>query len=152
MFKPVKVTVGTSATLILPAVAPKAADVVAFDVEVAMELEVGDIVETSTGRRFWCVGAGTASLVEPDHADGDAANGDATLRAMHLKREYLALVNHGAVAVTLGLGDPAEAGKGILLNPLGGSVEFKRGQGPVPQGKITGIVASDTSDIGIQEG
>jgi hypothetical protein len=54
--------------------------------------------------------------------------------------------------VTLGLGDPAEAGKGILLNPSGGSVEFKRGDGPVPQGTITGIVASDTSDIGIQEG
>lgn len=152
MFKPVSVTVGASATLILPAVSPKAADIAAFDVEEAMELTVGDIVETSTGRRYWCVGAGTASLVEPTHDDGDAANGDATLRAMHLKREYLALVNHGAVAVTLGLGDPAEAGKGILLNAGGGSVEFKRGDGPVPQGKITGIAASATSVIGIQEG
>ena len=152
MFKPVSVTVGASATLILPAVAPKAADVAEFDVEVAMELAVGDIVETSTGRRFVCVVGGEASLVEPDHVDGDAANGETTLRAMHLKREYLALVNHGAVAVTLGLGDPAEAGKGILLNPGGGLVEFKRGDGPVPQGKITGIAASDTSVIGIQEG
>ena len=151
MFKPVKITVGTSATLILPAVAPKAADVVEFDTEEAMELEVGDIVETSTGQRFWCVVAGTCSLVEPTHADGDAANGTATLRAMHLKRGYLAIVNHGSVAVTLGFGDPAEVGKGILLNPNGGSVEFQRQDNP-PQGKITGIVASDTTDVGIQEG
>ena len=152
MYKPTSVTVGTSATLISPAVSPKAADVAVFDTEHAMELAIGAIVQTATGRRYWCVSAGTASLVAPTHADGDAANGGATLRAMHLKREYLAIVNHGAVAVTLGLGDPAVAGKGILLNPQGGSIEFKRGDGPVPQGKIAAIAASDTSVVGIQEG
>lgn len=152
MYKPTSVTVGTSATLISPAVSPKAADVALFNLETPMVLAVGDIVQTATGHRYWCVGAGTASLVAPTHADGDAVNGTATLRAMHLKREYLALVNHGAVVVTLGLGDPAENGKGILLNPQGGSIEFKRGDGPVPQGKITAIVASGTSVVGIQEG
>ena len=152
MFKPVSVTVGASATLILPAVAPKADDVALFDVETEMELAVGDIVETAAGLRYWCVGAGDAALTEPSHADGDAACGTATLRKHHARREYLALVNHGTVAVTLGLGEAAEVGKGIVLNPVGGSIEFKRGDGPIPQGKIFGIVASGTADVGIQEG
>jgi hypothetical protein len=152
MFKPMSVTIGTDATLILPAVAPKPADVLEFDTETEMELAVGDIVETSAGLRYWCVAAGTAALVEPSHADGDAACGDATLRKHHARREYLAIANLGAVALTLGLGDPAVAGKGIVLNAGGGTVEFKRGDGPVPQGKITAIVASGTTDVGIQEG
>ena len=152
MFKPVNVTVGTGATLILPAVCPKAADVSDFDTEDAMTLSVGDIVKTSTGRLFVCVAAGTASTTEPTHADGDAVSGGATLRAMHPRRDYLALVNHGSQAVYVGLGEAAEVNKGIMLNAAGGSVEFKRNDGLVPQGKIYGITAADTSVVGIQLG
>jgi len=150
MFKPVNVTIGTSATLILPAVSPKASDIEEFVAEMA--LTVGDIITTSTGRLFWCVSSGTAGTTEPDHDDGDAANGAATVRAMSSHREYVALVNHGAQTVYLGLGDPAELNKGIMLAPNGGSVEFKREDGQVPPGKIWGIVSTGTSIVGIQVG
>ena len=150
MFKPVSVTVGADVTLLLPAVSPKATDVVDFEAEMA--LTVGALVKTTAGLIYWCTAAGNAGSIEPDHVDGDAVSGSATLRKHHARREYLALVNHGAVAVTLGLGDPAEVSKGIVLNPAGGSVEFRRGEGPVPQGKITGISGNDTSVVGIQEG
>jgi hypothetical protein len=154
MYKPMNVTVDASATLLLPAATPKASDVQDFDLEEAMTLAVGDIVKTSAGRLYWCVAAGDTDYEnEPYHDDGDATNGTATLRAHHARREYLALVNHGAEAVSLGLGETAVDGKGIRLNGLGGSIEFKAVDGRVPQGKVTAICASGGSTtVGVQDG
>lgn len=146
MFKPVNVTVGTDATLLLPAATPKAADVSDWVAETA--LAVGTLVKTSAGRIFWCVTAGDTGTTEPTHADGDATNGTAVLRAHRACRQYLAVVNHGAVAVFLGIGETAELDKGIRLNANGGSYEPER----VPQGKIQAIAASGTAVVGIQEG
>ena len=69
--------------------------------------------------------------------------------AINRVRTYALLVNDGTDIIYLGMGIPAVSGRGIRLNPSGGSYEINL-TNPF-QGEIYAVAAAGTPAILIQE-
>jgi len=111
------------------------------------------IILGSNGVIYWCVAAGTTGAAEPTHTDGDADDGTVTWRVVHTERNVVSIVNAQAVVISLGRGNAAEDGKGIMLTSTGGAHNEGYDGGPVYQGAWYAIAASGTTnELGIQEG
>lgn len=147
--KPVSVGVGTSSTLVVPPVRPKSTDVTDWAATTAYS--VGDIVETTSGLRYWATVAGTSSTTEPSHTDGDATDGGVTWRSLRPQRNALEMVNDSTVVIYLAEGFAAELNKGRRLNPNGGSIYWGPEDRP-PQGAVYAIAASGSgNNLTVQE-
>ena len=88
----------------------------------------------------------------PTHTAVTATVASGEVLAANKHREYVLLVNDGAVDVYIKIGAAAVVNEGIRLNANGGSYEMSRAFGNLFVGAINAIVGSSTAVVLVTEG
>lgn len=148
-YKPSSHTVEAISTLIMPACKPRTIS----DWATAVVTALGDIIKNATTLiPYWCTSAGTTTgATAPVATDGDDTTDAAvTWRVLHNVRNNFVIRNLGSVNVSLGFGNAAVDGKGIVLK-AGDAFNAMMDSNDCPQGDIYAIAASGTASVAIQE-